>query len=157
MLPYDIQYVILEIVARSRKKALNAELVREINPSPLGRAEWATASSANTGNTDNRLTLYHSLIRGVTRETLRRQPLSASLLTERWLESIAVKTTSLDFWERTGLRCVVDAWREQERQTCYSVSTENKTFYLTSFLHVLPYQHILSLKRYFEKNWELNS
>ena len=131
VLPRDVSDEISHQLARSLRQDLHVELQAELLQDVPGEGVWV-----------DKPTLYHALALQV-HDQMTGYRCNANII-KHWVEGL-----ELDVFERIALNSVLDAWRDQ-LQLAYIVSHDKKLYpldyYVMSFISMLPYQSLLSLK-----------
>ena len=148
LMPADVTNEITHQYARSVREDLHAELRAELLREIPGEGVWV----------DNP-TLYHRLALDVYSQIEMIDARDVDFIIP-WLD-----TLELDIFERIGLESVLVAWQEQLQLT-YNISYQKKRikgpryyainftntrcpgYYAMSFINMLPYQSLLSLKHF---------
>jgi len=136
ILPHDVKGVVETELVKNHMEDLMADLRAELLQDIPGDDVWV----------DNP-TLYHRLVLDLREQIIERADRMPKDVIKQWAENL-----ELDIFDRMGVNAVLDVWQDQQQQASYIQCSEKKkkmyTYYITSFLNILPYQSLLSLRRF---------
>jgi len=138
ILPHDVKDVVETELAKNHMEDLMADLRAELLQDIPGDDVWV----------DNP-TLYHRLVLELREQIIERTDHMPKDIIKQWAEDL-----ELDIFDRMGVNAVLDVWQDQQRRASYIQCSEKKKkiymYYITSFLNILPYQNLLSLRRFLD-------